>query len=100
VNFDTVRLVYFSPTKTTQKILEGIAQGTAAGKVEHLDLTPPEAKTAGQDEMQDELVLLGVPVYGGRVPRSPSCSNSKQTRHPRLSSLYMGIESLRMPCLS
>jgi len=68
VNFNTVRLVYFSPTKTTQKILEGIAQGAAIGKVEHLDLTPPEAKTAGQDEMQDELVLLGVPVYGGRVP--------------------------------
>jgi ferredoxin len=68
VNFDTLRLVYFSPTKTTQKILEGIAQGAAIGKVEHLDLTPPEAKTAGLDEMQDELVLLGVPVYGGRVP--------------------------------
>ncbi len=68
MNFNTVRLVYFSPTKTTQKILEGIAQGTAIGKVEHLDLTPPEAKTAGPDEMQDELVLLGVPVYGGRVP--------------------------------
>ena len=68
MNFDTLRLVYFSPTKTTQKILERIAQGAAIGKIEHLDLTPPEAKTADQDEMQDELVLLGVPVYGGRVP--------------------------------
>jgi len=68
VNFDAVRLIYFSPTKTTQKILEGIAQGTAVGTVEHLDLTPPESKTLDLAEMQDELVLLGVPVYGGRVP--------------------------------
>ena len=68
MNFNAVRLVYFSPTKTTQKILERIAQGTEVDTVEHLDLTPPEAKTLDLDEMQDELVLLGVPVYGGRVP--------------------------------
>ncbi len=68
MDFNAVRLVYFSPTKTTQKILEGIAQGTAIGKIEHLDLTPPGAKTPGLDEIQDELVLLGVPVYSGRVP--------------------------------
>ena len=68
MNFNAVRLVYFSPTKTTQKILEGIAQGTKVGTIEHLDLTPPESKTLDLDEMQDELVLLGVPVYAGRVP--------------------------------
>jgi flavodoxin len=54
VNFNAVRLVYFSPTKTTQKILEGIAQGTEVDTVEHLDLTSPEAKTLDLDEMQDE----------------------------------------------
>jgi hypothetical protein len=68
VNFNAVRLIYFSPTKTTQKILEGIAQGTEVGAVGHLDLTPPESKTLDLAEMQDELVLLGVPVYSGRVP--------------------------------
>ena len=68
MNFNAVRLIYFSPTKTTQKILEGIAQGTEVGTVELLDLTPSESKTLDLSEMQDELVLLGVPVYGGRVP--------------------------------
>jgi ferredoxin len=68
VNFNAVRLIYFSPTKTTQKILEGIAQGTDVGTIKHLDLTPPEPKTLDLNGMQDELVLLGVPVYSGRVP--------------------------------
>ena len=68
MNFNAVRLIYFSPTKTTQKILEGIAQGTKVGTIEHLDLTPPEPKILDLNDMQDELVLLGVPVYSGRVP--------------------------------
>lgn len=68
MNFNAVRLVYFSPTRTTQKILEGIAQGTEVGTIEHLDLTPLESKTLELDETQDELVLIGVPVYAGRVP--------------------------------
>lgn len=68
MNFNAVRMVYFSPTRTTQKILEGIAQGTEVGTIKHLDLTPPEAKTPDLGERQDELFLLGVPVYSGRVP--------------------------------
>ena len=69
VNLNAVRLVYFSPTKTTQKILEGIAQGTEIGTVEHLNLTLPESKIHHLNARQGELVLLGVPVYSGRVPR-------------------------------
>ena len=54
MNFNAVRLIYFSPTKTTKKILEGIAQGTRVDKIEHLDLTPPESKTLELAELQDE----------------------------------------------
>ena len=68
MNFNAVRLIYFSPTKTTQKILEGIARGTKVGTIEHLDLTPPDSKIPDIVGMQDELVLIGVPVYAGRVP--------------------------------
>ena len=84
MNFNAVRLVHFSPTNTTQKILEGIAQGTEVGTVEHLDLTLPEAKTPDLDETQDELVLLGVPVYGGRVPLEavPKLQRLKANRIP------------------
>lgn len=84
MNFNAVRLIYFSPTKTTQKILERIAHGTEVGKVEHLDLTPPEVKTLDLDDGQDELFLLGVPVYGGRVPLEavPRLQRLKANRIP------------------
>jgi len=70
VKLNTVKLAYFSPTKTTMKILEGIAEGLGAETVQHIDLTLPEADATRQDAMQDELVLLGVPVYEGRVAKT------------------------------
>ena len=70
LKFNTVKLVYFSPTRTTQKVLEGIARGLEAEVVEHLDLTLPAANTQNVDDPRDELVLIGVPVYEGRVPKA------------------------------
>jgi ferredoxin len=62
-----VKLIYFSPTGTTQKILESIAKGIAVDNVEHINLTLPEA--AQQTiPLSDELVIIGAPVYGGRLP--------------------------------
>jgi len=69
VDLNKVKLIYFSPTRTTKKILEGIAQGIGADTVEHIDLTLPQAETKTEDVGTDELVLLGVPVYEGRVPQ-------------------------------
>ena len=37
-------------------------------RVEHVNLTPPEAQTRNFEEMEDELALVGAPVYGGRIP--------------------------------
>jgi ferredoxin len=68
MNINSVKLVYFSPTKTTERIVEGIAQGIQIDIVEQLDLTPPEARTREFEEMHDELVIIGAPVYGGRIP--------------------------------
>ena len=68
MNINSVKLVYFSPTKTTEKAVEGIAQGIQVDIVEQLDLTPPEARTREFEEMHDELVIIGAPVYGGRIP--------------------------------
>lgn len=63
-----VRLICFSPTGTTRKVVEGIAQGTGAAAVEHFDLTPPDAETGRFDEVRDGLAIIGSPVYTGRVP--------------------------------
>ena len=62
----TLHLIYFSPTKTTRKIVEAIAVGTSARELRHYDLTRLEA---GLDlHLTDGLAVIGVPVYAGRVP--------------------------------
>ena len=63
-----VKLVYFSPTGTTQKVLDSIAQGISAGDVEHINLTLPEGTQQAIPSFTDELVFIGAPVYGGRLP--------------------------------
>ena len=68
MNITSVKLIYFSPTGTTKRILESIAEAIQAGTTEHLDLTSPEARTRIFTELQDELTIIGTPVYSGRVP--------------------------------
>src|SRR5208337_4303629 len=64
----SVKIISFSPTGTTRKVLEGIAQGLAVERVEHLDLTPVRARTGVIRELDASLALIGTPVYMGRVP--------------------------------
>jgi ferredoxin len=68
MNIRRARLIYFSPTRTTKKIMEGISEGLQFETVESVDLTPPEIKTASSEMITDELVLLGAPVHSGRIP--------------------------------
>ena len=63
-----VKLIYFSPTGTTRQVLEGIAEGIAIEDVEHIQLTLPENAQQTVDPLSDELVIIGAPVYGGRLP--------------------------------
>jgi ferredoxin len=63
-----VTTICFSPTGTTGTILKSIARGITPGKVEHIDLTLPEEGTGTIPLSPDQLVLLGAPVYGGRLP--------------------------------
>ena len=68
MDINSAKLVYFSPTNTTKKVVEGIAEGIQVETVEDLDLTPPEAGTRQYEEIHDGLAIIGTPVYGGRVP--------------------------------
>lgn len=63
-----LELIYFSPTGTTRKVLESIAKGIAAQNVGHNDLTLPEGARQTIPPFSDELVIIGAPVYGGRLP--------------------------------
>ena len=68
MNIKSTGLIYFSPTGTTRKILEGIAQGFNAQKIEHLDLTLSESRKREYGDLYYEFSIIGTPVYGGRVP--------------------------------
>lgn len=63
-----VTLIYFSATGTTKTVLESIAKGTAVEDVEHINLTIPEGTQQTIPSFSDQLVILGAPVYGGRLP--------------------------------
>ncbi len=63
-----IKLIYFSPTGTTLKTLESIAEGFNGKSVEHINLTLPAGDAATAASPADELVIFGAPVYGGRLP--------------------------------
>jgi ferredoxin len=61
--------IYFSPTHTTEKSLKAFAAGIGL-PFEMIDLTTPQQRTAFNRSFHpDELVVIGLPVYGGRLPR-------------------------------
>ncbi|MCB2228541.1 MAG: 4Fe-4S binding protein [Desulfarculaceae bacterium] len=77
MQINKVTLVYFSPTGTTQKVLKAVAQGLGVDNVSNLNLTLPEDAARDIAPCGDELVVLGVPVYGGRVPAEAIARLSK-----------------------
>ncbi len=64
----SLKLVCFSPTGTTKAVIQGIAHGINQSTVEMLDITKPEARDYQLQTSEDELLVVAVPVYVGRVP--------------------------------
>jgi ferredoxin len=62
-----VRLLYFSPTGTTKKVLEAIAEGLGKDKPKHINLTSAGARIGQKRKIRGGLTIIGVPVYTGRV---------------------------------
>lgn len=62
-----LKQVYFSPTGSTKKIVEGVAMGMGSAQGEPLDLTYSDGTDASYSSQ--DLVIIGTPVYGGRIPR-------------------------------
>ena len=65
---------YFSPTGNTEQLAKAMARAVcdAAGAedlpVEYLDFTQPEARCRQYAFAQDDLLIIGLPVYAGRLP--------------------------------
>lgn len=68
----TVRAVSFSPTGSTRRVLRSIAAGIGAARVQEDSLDRPAWREAGVQVGADELLLVGMPVYAGRVPGTVS----------------------------
>jgi len=68
MTLSATKLVFFSPTGTTKTILQAIAKGINSENVATIDYTRSIARINTPPEFHDEIVILGVPVYYGRVP--------------------------------
>ena len=69
MKIDTITCIFFSPTGTTRKIVEGIASGIAGEGIVSVDLTLPDNGHGRIGAIEGQLAIIGVPVYGGRVPK-------------------------------
>jgi len=68
MNIESLKLVYFSPTGTTKAVVREIARGINHRNVECIDITRPDARIQPLRTSENELLIIGVPVYMGRVP--------------------------------
>ncbi len=68
MNIESINLAYFSPTGTTKKVLQAIAKGIGNKNVELTDITKPADREKVLKTSEKELLIVGVPVYMGRVP--------------------------------
>jgi len=66
MNISKIWGVSFSPTKTSEKVVDAIASGISGIERDSLDLTYP-GKIEARTFKPEELVVIGVPVYAGRV---------------------------------
>lgn len=65
---NSVKLVCFSPTGTAKAVMKGIARGMNHTNIELIDITKPIARELTLITGMDELLIVAVPVYMGRVP--------------------------------
>lgn len=68
MNVTSLKLVCFSPTGTTRLIVQSIAHGINQTHTELIDITKPIERQQGLQTSENELLIIAVPVYLGRVP--------------------------------
>lgn len=62
-----VHLFYFSPTHTTKTVIQNIGKGTGLETYDY-DLTFSCDNPKDYNFGKEDLVIIGIPVYGGRTP--------------------------------
>jgi len=68
MDIQSLKLAYFSPTGTTRSIVRAVSRGINHCIAEEVDVTKPHAREEQLSTTRHELLIVGVPVYLGRVP--------------------------------
>lgn len=69
MKMNELKLVYFSPTGTTRRVIMEVAKNIEL-KTVSFDLSVHKEKKPSLQFQQDDFVLFGIPVYSGRVPET------------------------------
>lgn len=68
MSIEKIETIYFSPTKTTKKIVETIAQSIGSSGVSAIDITGNQEREGKEHKIEGDMVIIGAPVYAGRIP--------------------------------
>jgi ferredoxin len=68
MEIQSLKMAYFSPTGTTKAVVQGVASGINPCTKELIDITKPDSRKLPLLTSKNELLLVAVPVYMGRVP--------------------------------
>ncbi len=68
MKIQSLKMAYFSPTGTTKVVVQGIASGINPGTTELIDVTQPRARKQALQASENDLLVIAIPVYMGRVP--------------------------------
>ncbi|MBS5933992.1 MAG: EFR1 family ferrodoxin [Clostridiales bacterium] len=63
-----LKVLYFSPTDGTKKIIKAIADSIDSN-YDEFDITLPQNRVNNITFSSDDLVIVGIPTYAGRFPR-------------------------------
>ena len=65
---NSVQCLYFSPTGSTRRIVETVAMGTGIHMTTPISITTPQDRDSFSGQIDGDLLIVGVPVYTGRIP--------------------------------
>jgi ferredoxin len=64
----SLKLAYFSPTGNTRSIIQALSHGINQNNAVRIDLTKPNIRKMQLQTSKNDLLVVAVPVYIGRVP--------------------------------
>lgn len=68
MHIKAIKTACFSPTGTSRKVAEAIVRGIGVDTVEAIDITRPDVRETSLHTSPNNLLIVAVPVYMGRVP--------------------------------